>query len=120
MISLPSVFRWCARLLLTGVVGLALYGAANAGMVSTASVVDSAQAAKARENIKALAQRPELAEQLKAYGVMPDQAEERVNAMTDAEVLALVDNLGDLPAGGAISDNTLILLLVLIILVLAL
>lgn len=120
MISLRQVLRWSARLLLSGVFGLVLYGAASAAIVSTEHAIDSQQAAKAREHIKALAQRPELAEQLKAFGVAPDQAEERVNAMTDAEVLALADKLGDLPAGGRISNNDLILILVLIILVLAL
>lgn len=118
MILLRSVLRWTSRLLLSGVFGLALYGAASAGMVSTEDVLDSGRAAAAREQIKALAQRPELAEQLKAFGVTPDQAEERVNAMTDDEVLALADKVGDLPAGAGVSNNTLILILLLIILVL--
>ncbi len=120
MIALRPIFHGWVRLVLSGVFGLGLYGAAHAGIVSTENAIDAERAATARQEIKALAQRPELAEQLKAYGVNPDEAEERVNAMTDAEVLALTDKLGDLPAGGAISDNTLILLLVLIILVLAL
>ena len=120
MIALRPIFHGWVRLVLSGIFGLGLYGAAHAGMVSTGDAIDSARAATAREEIKALAQRPELAEQMKAYGVNPDQAEERVNAMTDAEVLALTDKLGDLPAGGAVSDNTLILILLVIILVLAL
>lgn len=120
MIALRTAFHWSARLLLSGVFGLVLYGAASADMVSTEHVIDSQQAANAREHIKALAQRPELAEQLKAFGVSPEQAEGRVDAMTDAEVLALAGKLGDLPAGGALSNNELILILVLIILVIAL
>ena len=120
MISLHPVLRGWARLLLSGIFGVTLYGVAHAGMVGTEDVIGSEQAATARQHIKDLAQRPELAEQLKALGVNPNQAEERVNAMTDAEVLTLAGKLSDLPAGGAISDNTLILLLVLIILVLAL
>ena len=120
MTLLHPVLRWCARLLLGMAFGLGSYGAAHAGMVSTEDVMASEQAATARQQIKALAQRPELAKQLKAFGASPDQVEARVNAMTDAEVLALADKLGDLPAGGQVSDNTLILILLVIILVLVL
>ena len=120
MIALRPIFHGWVRLVLSGIFGLGLYGAASAGMVATEDVIGSEQASIAREHIKALAQRPELAEQMKVYGVNPGQAEERVNAMTDAEVLALAGKLDDLPAGAGISNNDLILILVLIILIIAL
>jgi hypothetical protein len=120
MISLRQVLRWNARLLLSAVFGLVLYGTASAGIVSTSDAINAQQATKAREQIKAMAQRPELADQLKALGVDADQAGKRVDAMTDAEVLALAGRLGDLPAGGRMSNNELVLVLVIIILVLAL
>ncbi len=120
MISMRQVLRWSTHLVLSAVFGLMLVGAASAGMVGTEDVINSQQAANAREQIKALAQRPELAKQFKAVGVSPEQATERVNAMTDAEVIALADRLGDLPAGGAVSNNDLILILLVVILILAL
>src|SRR5436190_1548021 len=112
---------WMFRLGLCGVLWFGISGVASAGVVSTEDAANAAQAAKAREEVKALAQRPELAAQLKALGVAPDQAAARVDAMTDAEVLTIANKLGDLPAGGRLSDNELILvILLIIILVLAL
>ena len=120
MMLLRRMFPWAARQFLGVFLGLLLYGTASAGIVGTEAAIESQHAAKAREDIVALAQRPELAEQLKAYGVAPDEAEARVNAMTDTEVLALAGKLGDHPAGGRLSNNELILILVVIILIIAL
>jgi hypothetical protein len=65
-------------------------------------------------------QRPELAKELQALGANPTEAQARVDAMTDAEVRTLAGKLGVLPAGGALTNNELILILVLIIIALAL
>jgi len=89
-------------------------------MVGTGDVIDSQRVEKAREEIKALAHRPDLAEQLKAAGVATDQVDARVGAMTDAEVLAVAQKLAELPAGGAIANNDLIVILLLIILIIVL
>ena len=45
---------------------------------------------------------------------------DEVDGMTDAEVLAMQDKLGSLPAGGALSNNDLILILLIVILIIAL
>jgi hypothetical protein len=87
----------------------------SAGLVSTEQVTSSDHAAEARERIKVLAQRPELAKELQALGVSPDQAQERVDAMTDAEVSAVVGKLDALPAGGGLSTYELIIIVLLII-----
>ncbi len=115
MAQVRQVIAWTVRVFLGGALALGLFGAASAGLVSTEDALNSAQIAKTREQVKALVQRPELATQLKALGVVPDQAEARVDAMTDAEVLALAGKLGDLPAGGRLTDNELILIIVLIL-----
>jgi hypothetical protein len=85
---------------------------AHAGLVST----DAAQANSDREKLKALIERPELAKQIEKLGILPKEAAARVDAMNDAEVRQLAAQLDALPAGGAISNETLLLLIVLILL----
>jgi uncharacterized protein DUF6627 len=119
MIGSRQVIAGIVRLAVCGMLTAGWVATANAGVISTEDAARSEQVTKAREQVKALAERPELAAQLKALGVAPDQAAARVDAMTDAEVLTLAGKLGDLPAGGRLTDNELILILV-IILVLAL
>ena len=47
-----------------------------------------------------LADRGAVATQLQAFGLAPQEARERVAALTDAEVAVLADRMDALPAGG--------------------
>ena len=109
---------WFFRVVVWGVFGLGLYGTASAGLVGTEAVIDSAQMTETRAQMKALLQRPELADELKLRGASPAEARVRVDAMTDDEVLALAGKVGDLPAGAGLSNNELILILVIILILL--
>lgn len=115
MIALRRPSIWIIRLAICGVFSFGLLGTATAGIVSTEDAVDAAQVAQTRAQMKALLQRPELADELKALGASPAEAQARVDAMTDQEVTALAGKVGVLPAGGRISNNELILLLVIIL-----
>lgn len=117
MVALRRVRVWAFRVLVCGAFGLGLVGTAGAALVGTQDAIDASSVAQARAQVKALVQRPELAGELRALGATPAQAAARVDAMTDTEVLALAGKVGDLPAGGRLSNNELILLLVIILLI---
>jgi len=107
---------------------LALAGAAaavmpraHAGLIAT----DEAQAPAIqaeRERVKALLARPDVVKQLGDFGVQPADAEARVDAMTDAEVIQLAGRIDQLAAGGAAftNDQLIIILLLVILLVILL
>src|SRR5439155_136283 len=80
---------------------------ANAGLVPTE-----------RERVKALIERPEVAQQMEKMGIPAKEALARVDAMTDEEVRSLAGRLDALPAGGQISSQTLLLICLIIILLL--
>jgi hypothetical protein len=102
-----------SRILFCAVFGLALSGApARAELVSTEAVIGAGATAEAR------VPRPELVRELQTLGIPPEQAQARVDAMTDAEVLAVAGRLEALPAGSALSNNDLIVILLVIIIVL--
>jgi hypothetical protein len=50
-------------------------------------------------------------------GIAPQEAAERVDAMTEAEVRSLAGRLDALPAGAQVSDRNLLLLILLILLI---
>ena len=89
-----------------------LHHPANAGMVSTE---DASGAAPAREQIDTFLARPEVAKQLQDLGVPPEEARARADAMTDEEIRHIAGQLGALPAGGALSNYELLLVLLLIV-----
>lgn len=82
--------RFVAGLL---ILALALPLPAQAALVATDAALD-------QQRIVGLLERADIQEQLRAYGVDPAEARERVAALTDAEAAQLVSNIEQLPAGG--------------------
>ncbi|HUG75903.1 MAG TPA: PA2779 family protein [Burkholderiales bacterium] len=102
------------RLLSMLVLGLAVaMPQAHAGMIAT----DAAQAGDERARVRAMLARPELAREIERMGIAPQEAAERVDAMTEAEVRSLAGRLDALPAGAQVSDRNLLLLILLILLI---
>jgi hypothetical protein len=113
--------EWLAWLVISLALCLALAsGKAFGGPIATEAAAAPGQAAAARERVKALAERPELARQLQALGIAPAEAQRRVDAMSDTEVAALAGRLDALPAGGALSNEQLVLIVLLVVLILIL
>lgn len=74
--------------------------AAHAGIVGTDAIVTAAQAQQDRIHIRNLLERKDVQDQLMVHGVTAEQAQSRVDSLTDAEAHALAGQLDTLPAGG--------------------
>ena len=93
----------------------ALFAApAHAGLVSTDQVAAPQQSE--RERVKALIARPEVASKLQTLGVLPQDAQARVDALTDAEVASLAAKIDSLPAAGALGTTEWLLIIIAILL----
>ncbi len=88
---------------------------AQAGLVSTESV----NVAGSRERVVQFLERADVARQIEALGVSPQDVKSRVDALSDAEVASLAGKIDNLPAGGdgvgAVLGLLLIIFLVLLI-----
>ena len=82
---------------------------AHAAMIGTENV----QAQDERARVKALLERPELAKGLEKMGIAPRDALGRVDAMSDEEVLQLAGRLDAALAGGQITNEQLLLIIIL-------
>jgi hypothetical protein len=87
---------------------------ANAGLVGTDQVASPQQSD--RERVKALIARPEVAKKLETLGVLPQDAQARVDSLTDAEVATLAAKIDALPAGGLSDQNWLLIIIGVILL----
>lgn len=87
---------------------------AQAAMVGTSQVLAAEQGNWDRARLASLLEREDLQRQLTSMGVDVQQAKARVAGLTDAEVAALNERIGALPAGG----NTVLGVFVLLLLVL--
>jgi len=80
-----------------------------------ADVIQVQDLEKAR--LKEMLARPELAAQLEKRGVSATDAAARVDAMTPEEVSQLAGRLDQLAAGGALSNQDLLLIILVVLLV---
>lgn len=90
---------------------------AAAGLIGTEQAVADSPAGSERERVNALVARPEVARQLQALGLPPENAKARVDAMTDQEVHALATRLDQLPAGGNFNDFQWVMIIIGVVII---
>ena len=93
-------------------------GAARAGLVTTDQIIDKAAVESGRAEISAFLARDDVRGQFVAMGVAPEEADRRVASMSDAEVVQVAEQIGNLPAGQARGVSIVVVLLLVIILIL--
>ena len=89
---------------------------APAGMISTSQLVENEARIESLSRIELLLAREDVAEQMVALGVQPQQVMVRVDAMTTAELLELESRFDEQVAGGdalAIIGAVFLVLLIL-------
>ena len=110
-----------ALIVSTTVMGLPM--TAHAGIVSTDAMLSSvatstdlsASPSAQREQVTAFLQRADVRQALQQQGVQADAAVERVNAMSDAEVVQLAGRIDQAPAGGDILGMLFTVFIVLLV-----
>ncbi len=91
-----------------------------AGVVGTGQLLDEYHVEHKRERLLSIVTRVDAQVLLEQNGVSTELAQERINAMTDAEIQMFADKFEDLPAAGSVGTAAALLILILLILVLAL
>ena len=86
---------------------------AYAGMVPTAQFGAQAEPARLAQTVD---QRENIRQQLIELGVDPVEARQRVDHMTDQQIVALQGKIAELPAGGVGTTNLLLIIIILILL----
>ena len=96
----------------------ALNQPAGAAMVGTEKLLISDRNQKTRSYLQQMMFRKDIREALVACGIELQEAQTRIDSLTDLEIELIFNNLNDLPAGGV--DATFVLILVGVIVVLTL
>jgi hypothetical protein len=103
------------------VVGVALClqtSVVMAEILPTDQLAAPSQAEAEKSKVQAFMDRADVRDRLQALGVNEPSAKDRVAAMTDQEVHAMAQKIDSMPAGGALSNNDLVLILVIVLLLL--
>jgi hypothetical protein len=100
---------------------LYFYGCANVDSFNSLSVrfscinrvLDSVRGQEARDQLKQFLAREDVQAALIAHGVDPMEAKRRINALSADEVIRIVDQIDQLPAGGGAAEALLVIILAL-------
>ena len=91
---------------------------ARAAIVDTDALAAApSQVEQDRAKVRSFLERANVKERFQAMGLNGVVAQDRVNSLSEAEVHALAERVDTLPAGGALSNTDLILILLIAILV---
>jgi hypothetical protein len=96
------------------------YQSALAAMIGTETMIDIARGQEAREYVNTMLVREDVQTTLIAHGIDPREAKARVDSLSDAEVVRLVDKIEQLPAGGDIGIISALIIILLLVLILKL
>jgi len=108
--------RFISSLLIIMMLSLGISRFAQAGIVTTAQLVDAQQTRLERKQVRDWLARDEVRQQLKTMGVDVKAAQARVDSMTAKEVHDMASNMNNLPAGAGVVETAVLVLLVLILL----
>lgn len=88
-----------------------------AAMVGTETMIDASRGQEARNRINELLVREDVRQALINQGIDPGEARARIDSLSDAEAMAVADNLDQLPVGsGALEVFLIISLIVFLVL----
>ena len=107
--------RLLLNLIILTLLSSAFASSASAQFITTDDALTIEQHNQAGERIDDFLARAEVQQQLMQFGISPEQAEQRIAALTPQELVALNAKIGDMPAGG-IAEVIGIVVIVLFIL----
>lgn len=93
-----------------------LQNASHAGVIGMDQYLETVDRAQALERVDAVLARDDVRQRLEQLGVEQGDAMARVHALNDAELVALADDLENLPAGGNLFGVVGVVFVVLLVL----
>lgn len=92
-------------------------GVAKASLIPTERLLEAGDVQKERQKILSFMDREDVRDKLVSYGVDPQEARERVRALSNSEVKTVAAEIDKLPAGqGTVGTIAVIILIVFLVL----
>ena len=88
---------------------------AYAGLIGTEKFIIQQHNDQDRETLENIFKREEAISLLEKYGVTPEQAQERINSLTEDEARTFVQKFEEMPAGGVGAIAALLIIVLLFI-----
>lgn len=106
------------KFITTGILSMMLIfsmGQATAGVYSSEQVIANQQHQYNKQQVLSFVDTAEVQSKLMQLGVSPEDAKQRIAAMTTAELDALNNELNDMPAGGIVGTIVTVLVVIAVL-----
>ncbi len=114
--NISKLSRLVLRCFAVAIVAVGFAPWANAGVIGSSEFLDTEARAERIADIEIFLARADVAEQLESFGVAPDMVLERVDSLTDQELLELQGAISEQVAGGDVIAVLGVIFVVLLVL----
>ena len=88
---------------------------AQAAMIGNQQIINQSESQQTRGSLQQLVEQESARQQLQAWGVDPEQIQNRINSLTDSELARINQQVDTLDAGGGVLGILLVIFIVFII-----
>ncbi len=88
---------------------------AQAAMIGNEQIINQSQSQQTRDSLQQLLEQDTARQQLQAWGVNPEQIQNRIDSLTDSELARINQQVDTLDAGGNVLGILLVIFVVFVI-----
>lgn len=110
---------WITGALVLGILNLPVAASARGEMISTSNVVADLTHQQIQSDVREFMSRPDVQEQFRAQGVNPEEVQQRLAGLSDAELQQVAGQIEKQKAGGdviVIGLGTVLLIIIILLL----
>ena len=112
------MYKLFAKRVMVYILSLSMLGIgmpSSAGVIGTQTLLDAEQSTGSLERVEAFLARDRVRDQMIAFGVDPEEVQQRVSALTQEELNLLDGQLETLPAGGLLAVIGVVFVVLLVL-----
>ena len=88
---------------------------AQAAMIGNQQIINQSESLQTRGSLQQLIEQQSARQQLQAWGVDPEQIQNRINSLTDSELARINQQVDSLDAGGGVLGILLVIFIIFVI-----
>ncbi|GJM11684.1 MAG: hypothetical protein DHS20C12_00870 [Pseudohongiella sp.] len=116
LLNLRKFKKIVSTITIASVLAMGLQSATFADVVTTEQLVESSSLESKRNQVNAFMARGDVKQQLQKLGVSEQTIDQRLNSLTDSEILEMHNQIEDLPAGEGFFGGVIAILVILMLL----
>jgi len=116
LLRMQQIKKLLTTLTISSIIVMGLQSATYADVVTTEQLAESSALEMKRSQLGTFMARADVKQQLLGFGVSEQAVDQRIDSLTDAEVLQIHDQIQDLPAGEGLLGGIIAIIVIFLLL----